>query len=123
MNTINVIYLNRHDSNSFITTVNGSGQGSVCRDQEIIHSDVQLPFESFKFNAVVPTYVAGEPCIAIAGLGSKGAGVYLHHAVTLCEVRYVPSKENLNCVCINATGTKAFFGTDSGRVLSIVFVS
>ena len=54
-----------------------------------------------------------EPCIAIAGCG-KGAGVYLRHAVTLGEVRSLPYKEDVYCVCINATGTKLLFGTQSG---------
>ncbi len=64
-------------------------------------------------NAVVATYKNGEPCIVIAGYG-KGAGVYLRHAVTLVEVRSLPYKEGVSCICLNATGTKVFFGTKSG---------
>ncbi len=81
----------------------------------MIHSNVQLPMEKFFRNAVVATYVDGEPCIAVAGWG-KGAGIYLRHAVTLCEVRSLPYKENVFCVSINATGTKLFFGTKSGLI-------
>ncbi len=55
----------------------------------------------------------GEPCIAIVGNG-EGAGVYIRHAVTLCEVRSLPYKDDVFCVCINAAGTKVFFGTASG---------
>ncbi len=90
--------------------------------------NVQLPMEVVGFNAftaryadgepciaVAATHVDGEPCIAIAGCG-KGAGVYLRHAVTLEEVRSLPYKENVNCVCINTTGTKLFFGTKSGWI-------
>ena len=66
-------------------------------------------------NAVTATYVDGEPCIAIAGFG-KGAGVYIRHAVTLGEVRSLPYKEDVYCVCINATGTKLFFGIKSGWI-------
>jgi hypothetical protein len=66
-------------------------------------------------NAVAATYVDGEPCIAIAGSG-KGAGVYLRHAVTLDEVRSLPYNKSVYCICINATGTKLFFGTQSGWI-------
>jgi hypothetical protein len=66
-------------------------------------------------NGFAATRMDGEPCIAIAGYG-KGAGVYLRHAVTLCEIRSLPYKENVWCVCINANGTKAFFGTLSGWI-------
>jgi hypothetical protein len=65
------------------------------------------------FNAAVGTYVDGGPCIAVAGYG-KRAGVYIRHAVTLEEVRSLPFKENVYCICINATKTKFFFGTQSG---------
>ena len=64
-------------------------------------------------NAVVATYVDGEPCIAIAGCGT-GAGIYLRHAVTLVAVRSLPYKEGVFSVRINATRTKLFFGTRSG---------
>ena len=76
---------------------------------------MQLPMETVCYNAVAATYMDGEPCIAIAGQG-KGAGVYLRHAVTLGEVRSLPYKEGVNCVCINATGTKLFFGTEAGWI-------
>ena len=66
-------------------------------------------------NAVVSTYLDGEPCIAFAGVG-KGAGIYIWHAVTLGEVRSLPYKKDVNCVCINTTGTKLFFGTESGWI-------
>ncbi len=66
-------------------------------------------------NAVAARYVDGEPCIAVAGYG-KGAGVYLRHALTLGEVRSLPYKEDVYCVCINASGTKLFFGTESGWI-------
>jgi hypothetical protein len=106
-------YLNRFDRDTIIATVNINGQCSVFRDQEVIHSNVQLPMEWVMNNPVAATYVDGEPCIAIAGYG-KGAGVSLRHAVTLGEVRSLPYKENVNCVCMNANGTKLFFGTQSG---------
>ena len=106
-------YLNRFDRNTFIVTVNSLGQASVFRDQEAIHSNVQLQMQWVNRNAVAATFLDGEPCIAIAGSG-KGAGVYLRHAVTLAEVRSLPYKEDVYCVCIHATGTKLFFGTKSG---------
>ncbi len=87
----------------------------MFRDQEVIHSNVQLPMQWIYYDAVAATYVDGEPCIAIAGNG-KGAGVYLRHAMTLGEVRSLPYKEDVYCVCINATGTKLFFGTESGWI-------
>jgi hypothetical protein len=70
-------------------------------------------------NAVAATYMNGEPCMAIAGF-DEGAGVYLRHAVTLGEVRSLPYKENVYCVCINATGTKLFFGTKSGSICGTI---
>ena len=103
----------RVDLNTFIITVDQNGQCSVFRDQEVIHSNVQLPMQGVWQNAVAAIYVDGELCIAIAGYG-KGAGVYLRHAVTLGEVRSLPYKEDVRCICINATGTKLFFGTQSG---------
>ena len=66
-------------------------------------------------NAVTPMYLDGEPCIAIAGYG-EGSGVYIRHAITLGEVRSLPYKENVYCVCINAAGTKLYFGTESGCI-------
>ena len=87
----------------------------MFRDQEVILSNVQLPSDESVFNAVAPTFVHGEPCIAIAGYG-KGAGIYLRHAVTLDEARSLPYKENILCICMNATGTKLFFGTQSGWI-------
>jgi hypothetical protein len=104
---------NSFDRDAFITAVNRDGLCSVFRDQEVIHSKVQLQMETVYNNAVAATYVDGEPCIAIAGCG-KGAGVYLRYAVTLGEVRSLPYKEDVLCVCINAMGTKLFFGTNSG---------
>jgi hypothetical protein len=79
----------------------------------MIHFGVQLPMQWV--GDVVATYLEGEPCILLAGWG-KGAGVYLLHAVTLCEVRSLPHKEDVWCVCVNATGTKLYFGTDSGCI-------
>ncbi len=105
--------LNSFDLCVFVTTVKYDGQASVFRDQEVIHSNAQLPMETVCRNAVAATHVAGEPCIAAAGCG-KGAGVYLRHAVTLVEVRSLPYKKDVYCVCMNATGTKLFFGTKSG---------
>jgi hypothetical protein len=105
------LFLSSFDLSTFITTING-GQGSVFRDQEVLHSNVQLPIEVYR-NSVVGMYVDGEPCIAIAGK-SSGASVYLLHALTLCEVRSISYKENVWCVCINADWTKLFFGTESG---------
>ncbi len=87
----------------------------MFRDQEVIHSNVQLPMEGINFNSVVAIYVDGEPCIGIAGWG-KGAGVYLRHAVNLYEVRSLPYKEDVFCLCFNAIGTKLFFGTGSGWI-------
>jgi hypothetical protein len=98
---------------AFIATVNSNGQCSVFRDQEVIHSNVQLPMEEVHLNGVAAAYVDGEPCIAISDWG-EGSGVYLRHAVTLGEVRSLPYKEDVYCVCINATGTKLFFGTELG---------
>ena len=107
--------MNRFDRNTFTVTVNRDGQCSVFRDQEVIHSNVQLPMDEVNRNALAATYVDGEPCIAIAGRG-KGAGVYLRHAVTLSEVRSLPYKESVWCVCINSNGTKLFFGIQSGWI-------
>ncbi len=87
----------------------------MFRDQEVMHSNVQMPIEALWRNAVAATYIDGEPCIAIAGIG-EGAGVYLRHAVTLGEVRSLPYKEDVHCVCINTTGTKLFFGTYLGWI-------
>jgi hypothetical protein len=86
----------------------------VFRDQEVIHSNVQLPMERV-FSNVVSTYVDGEPCIAVAGYG-KGAGVYIRHAVTLGEVRSLSYKGGVYCVDVNINGTKLFFGTQSGWI-------
>ncbi len=97
-----------------MATVNGLGQVSVIRDQEVIHSNVQLPMQ-YVHTKTVATSFDGEPCIAIAGCG-KGAGVYLRHAVTLRELRSLPYKEDVRCVCVNATGTRLFFGTQSGQI-------
>ena len=69
--------------------------------------------EGICYNAVAPSILDGEPCVAIAGYG-KGSGVYLLHAVTLTVVRSYPCTESVNCVCLNASGSKLFFGTDSG---------
>ncbi len=106
-------YLNSFDRDTFITTVNVVGLASVFRDQEVIHSNVQLPMERAFYNSVAATHIDGEMCIAIPGW-SKGAGIYIRHAVTLSEVRTLPYKENVYCVFINATRTKLFFGTQSG---------
>jgi hypothetical protein len=98
---------------TFITTTKSNGRCSVFRDKEAIHVNVQLPLENVNNNAVAATYVDGEPCIAVAGYG-ESAGVYIRHAVTLGHVRSLPYKEDVHCVCINASGTKLFFGTPSG---------
>ncbi len=85
----------------------------MYRDQDVIQPYVQLPMESVLINAVAATYLDGEPCIVVAGWG-YGAGVYLRHAVSLCEVRSLPtSKDDVTCVC-NVIGTKLLFGTKSG---------
>jgi hypothetical protein len=99
----------------FTVTLNGKGQCSVFRDQDTIHSNVQLPMENVYFNAVAATYMNGEPCLVVAGW-NDGSGVYLRHAVTLCEVRSLPYKEDVWCVCIDATGNTVFFGTESGLI-------
>jgi hypothetical protein len=106
-------YLSRFDRSTFVAAVNRYRQCSVFRDQEVIHSNVQLPMENIAHVAAV--YVDGEPCIAIAGCG-KRAGVYLRHAVTLAEVRSLAYKEDVYCICTNANGTKLFFGTKSGWI-------
>ncbi len=108
-------YLTSFARDTFIVTVDKGGRGSVFRDQEVIHSNVQLPIERIYTCAVVATYLDGEPCIAVGGFG-EGAGVYLRHAVTLGEVRSLPYKGHVSCVCMNTTGTKLFFGTDSGCI-------
>ncbi len=107
--------LNSLDPGMFITTINAHGQVSVLSDQEVILSDIQLPMSSVNYNAAQATYVDGEPCIVVAGY-NEGAGVYLRQALTLCEVKSLPYKENVYCVCINATGIKVFFGTESGSI-------
>ncbi len=75
----------------------------------------QLPLEGVYNNAVAAICVGGEPCIAIGSHG-KGAGIYIRHAMTLGEVRSLPYKEDVDCVCVNSTGTKLFFGTKSGWI-------
>ena len=82
----------------------------------MIHRNVQLSMEKVYSNAVVATDMDGEPCIAIAGHG-KSSGAYIWHAVTLHEVKSLPYKEDVFCVCANVTGTKLFFGSRSGRFL------
>ncbi len=79
-----------------------------------------LPMERVDRNAIVSMYIDGEPCVAIAAVG-KGAGVYFRHAVTLGEVRSLPHKENVQCLCINDSGTKLFFGTKSGGSIGCCF--
>ncbi len=101
------------DSSTFVDTVNVFGQICVFRDQEEIHSNVQLPMQEVECNAVAAMYLDGEPCIAVAGY-FNGAGVYIRHAVTLREVRSLPYKEHVFCVCVHVTGIKLFFGTKSG---------
>ncbi len=93
----------------------------MVRDQEVVHSSLQLPMQFVFYNAVVATYVDGEPCIAVAGFG-EGAGVYLRHAATLSEVRSLPYTEDVYCVCINATGTKMFFGTHTGWIVERILL-
>jgi hypothetical protein len=109
------------DRDAFITTVNCYGRGSVFRDQEVIHSNVQLPMQKVIPNAVAATYLDGEPCIAIAGWGN-GSGVYLRHAVTLGEIRSLPYKEGVFCVCVTSTGTRLLFGTESGWNFECVYL-
>jgi hypothetical protein len=108
-------YLNSFAFGAFVTTVNEKGLVSVFRDQEVIRSNVQLPMRNVNVFAVAATYMDGEPCMAVAGWGIR-AGVSLRHAVTLGEVRLSPYKEDVRCVCINATGTKLFFGTETGLI-------
>ena len=74
-----------------------------------------MPMKNVWLNAVAATYLDGEPCFAIARCGDR-AGIYLWYAVTLVEVRSLPYKEDVFYVCINASGTKLFFGTQSGRI-------
>jgi hypothetical protein len=107
-------YLFSHsfDRNTFIVVVGGSNEVSVFRDEEVIQFNVQLPMVGLIIQAVATTYVDGEPCIVVAGYGN-GAGVYLRHAVTLCEVRSLPTSKDVTCVC-NVIGSKLFFGTTSG---------
>ncbi len=85
----------------------------MFRDQEVIHANVQLLMEHSSTNAVAAIYLDCEPCIAIAGYGER-AGVHLRHAVTLGVVKSLMYKEDVYCVCVNTTGTKIFFGTESG---------
>ncbi len=105
--------MNTLDSSSFVVIVAANGQCSVLRDQEIIYNNVQLPMEQVE--DAVTTYVDAEPCVIIAA-GGKAAGVYLLHAVALIKVRSLPYKEDVNCVCVNTTATKIFFGTMSGWI-------
>ncbi len=79
----------------------------------MIHANLQLPLEGV--DSAAATYMDDEPCIVIAGKG-KRAGVYLRYAVTLGELRSLPYKEDVNCVCMNATRTKLYFGTQSGWI-------
>ena len=102
------------DPLTFVATVNGRGQGSMFRDQEVIHSNVQLPIQDVTRNAMVGTYVDGEPCIGFVGRYKMVIIGYLLHAVTLREVRSMPCTEDVFCICINATGTKMFLGTETG---------
>ncbi len=81
----------------------------MFRDLEVIHFKVKLPMELVYLNAVAAMVIDGDPCIVIAG-------VYLQHALTLGEVRSLLYRENVYCVCVNATGTKLFFGTKSGWI-------
>jgi hypothetical protein len=103
---------------AFITTVNAYGRASLLRDHGVIRFNMPLPMEGVIRNAVVAACVDGEPCIAIAGYG-KGAGIYLRHALSLDDVRSLPYEEDVYCVCINGTGTKLFFGTQSGWTCKI----
>jgi hypothetical protein len=103
----------------FITMVNECGQGSVLRDFDMIHSDVQLlPLSKDLYtiheNAIVSALIDGEPCFVIGG-SDHGFVVGIWHAVTLERVRILPwGKEKVNSVCTNAAGTKVYFGTSSG---------
>ncbi len=109
------ITTNTLDHDEFIAIFDGFGQVSVFRNQEVVHSNVQLPKEMVPSNAVVATYIDGVPCIVIAGHG-KGAGVYLRHGITMCELKSLPYKESVYCICINTTRTKLLFGAQSGLI-------
>ena len=112
-----IILITNHSftRDTLVVTVSFDAQCSVFRDQEVIHSNVQLPMEDKYFNAVAAAYVDGEPCIVIPG-HEESAGVCFRHAVTLGEVKSLPYKEDVHCVCMGATGTKLFFGTHSGWI-------
>lgn len=96
-------------------TVNGYGQCSVFRDQEVIHSDTQLPMYRVNLNNAVlaATYLEGDPCICIAGQGEE-SGMCLRHAVTLEKVRSIPFKEDVHCVCAN----ECSLGSKKGMLVS-----
>jgi hypothetical protein len=114
MTMIHPYHFDRFDpADLFVTTVSREGQGSVFHDQEVVHSNVQLPMSGISRNAVVEAYEDGEPCIVVAG-HSHVTGIFIRHAITLNEVRSLPYKEAVYCVCISATGTKVFFGARSG---------
>jgi hypothetical protein len=63
----------------------------------------------------VQLYLDGKPCIAIAGYG-KGSGVYVHHAVTLDQLRSLPYKESVYCLCVDTARAEVFFGTQLGKI-------
>jgi hypothetical protein len=107
--------LSSMESGAFITTVASDGRLSVLRDQGAIYYSVQLESGRISLpNAVVPIHVDGEPCIAIAGCDK--AGVFVWQNSPLCEVRSLPYKDKVHCICRNAAGTKLYFGTQAGCV-------
>ncbi len=96
------------DPGTFITTVNVKGKGSVFRDQEVIHYNVQLPMQVVYPDAIISMYLDGEPCILVVGC-VEGAGVYFWHAVTLCEVRSLPLfKKTCTVFALTALGLRPF---------------
>ena len=57
--------------------------------------------------------VDGIPCVVAATYG-EGSGVYIHHALTGELMRSLPFRDDVRCVCIDRSGTKVVFGTQSG---------
>jgi hypothetical protein len=96
-------------------TVSHTGQCSVFRDQEAIHFNVQLPVKGVSTSAIAVMSLDGEPCVVLGSYGN-GSGVYILHAVTLELLHSLPYKKYVECICIDATGDKVFFGTESGLI-------
>jgi hypothetical protein len=96
--------------------ISGDGRASVLRDQEIILHKVKLPMTYVYSNSCVALImIDGEPCAVIGGRGT-GSGVYIRRAITLEEVKTLPYEDFVYSVCVNAQGTKVYFGTESGWI-------